>query len=150
MRIVIQRVSEAEVKVEGVVKGAISDGLMVLLGIETTDTDHDIDWLVNKLVNLRIFNDSNGVMNQSLLAIEGELLVISQFTLMAASKKGNRPSYIRAAKHEIAIPLYEKFLRLSELKLGKKVASGVFGADMKLGLINDGPVTLILDSKNRE
>ena len=135
---------------EGVVKGAISQGLMVLLGIETTDTDHDIDWLVNKLVNLRIFNDSNGVMNQSLLAIEGELLVISQFTLMAASKKGNRPSYIRAAKHEIAIPLYEKFLRLSELKLGKKVASGVFGADMKLGLINDGPVTLILDSKNRE
>ena len=150
MRIVIQRVLEAEVKVEGVVKGAISQGLMVLLGIETTDTDHDIDWLVNKLVNLRIFNDSNGVMNQSLLTIEGELLVISQFTLMAASKKGNRPSYIRAAKHEIAIPLYEKFLRLSELKLGKKVASGVFGADMKLGLINDGPVTLILDSKNRE
>ena len=150
MRIVVQRVLEAEVKVEGVVKGAISQGLMVLLGIETTDTDHDIDWLVNKLVNLRIFNDSNGVMNQSLLAIEGELLVISQFTLMAASKKGNRPSYIRAAKHEIAIPLYEKFLRLSELKLGKKVASGVFGADMKLGLINDGPVTLILDSKNRE
>jgi D-tyrosyl-tRNA(Tyr) deacylase len=136
--------------VEVVVKGSISQGLMVLLGIETTDTDHDIDWLVNKLVNLRIFNDSNGVMNQSLLAIEGELLVISQFTLMAASKKGNRPSYIRAAKHEIAIPLYEKFLRLSELKLGKKVASGVFGADMKLGLINDGPVTLILDSKNRE
>ena len=150
MRIVIQRVLEAEVKVEGVVKGAISQGLMVLLGIETTDTDHDRDWLVNKLVNLRIFNDSNGVMNQSLLAIEGELLVISQFTLMAASKKGNRPSYIRAAKHEIAIPLYEKFVRLSELKLGKKVASGVFGADMKLGLINDGPVTLILDSKNRE
>ena len=150
MRIVIQRVLEAEVKVEGVLKGAISQGLMVLLGIETTDTDHDIDWLVNKLVNLRIFNDSNGVMNQSLLAIEGELLVISQFTLMAALKKGNRPSYIRAAKHEIAIPLYEKFLRLSELKLGKKVASGVFGADMKLGLINDGPVTLILDSKNRE
>ncbi len=150
MRIVIQRVLEAEVKVEGVVKGAISQGLMVLLGIETEDTDHDIDWLVNKLVNLRIFNDSNGVMNQSLLTIEGELLVISQFTLMAASKKGNRPSYIRAAKHEIAIPLYEKFLRLSELKLGKKVASGVFGADMKLGLINDGPVTLILDSKNRE
>ena len=150
MRIVIQRVLEAEVKVEVVVKGAISQGLMVLLGIETTDTDHDIDWLVNKLVNLRIFNDSNGVMNQSLLAIEGELLVISQFTLMAASKKGNRPSYIRAAKHEIAIPLYEKFLRLSELKLRKKVASGVFGADMKLGLINDGPVTLILDSKNRE
>ena len=150
MRIVIQRVLEAEVKVEGVLKGAISQGLMVLLGIETTDTDHDIDWLVNKLVNLRIFNDSNGVMNQSLLDIEGELLVISQFTLLAASKKGNRPSYIRAAKHEIAIPLYEKFLRLSELKLGKKVASGVFGADMKLGLINDGPVTLILDSKNRE
>ena len=150
MRIVIQRVLEAEVKVEVVVKGSISQGLMVLLGIETTDTDHDIDWLVNKLVNLRIFNYSNGVMNQSLLAIEGELLVISQFTLMAASKKGNRPSYIRAAKHEIAIPLYEKFLRLSELKLGKKVASGVFGADMKLGLINDGPVTLILDSKNRE
>lgn len=150
MRVVIQRVSEAEVKVEGVVKGAISQGLMVLLGIETEDMDHDIDWLVNKLINLRVFNDSNGVMNQSLLAIEGELLVISQFTLIAASKKGNRPSYLKAAKHEIAIPLYEKFLRLSELKLGKKVASGVFGADMKLGMINDGPVTLILDSKNRE
>ena len=150
MRIVIQRVLEAEVKVEVVVKGSISQGLMVLLGIETTDTDHDIDWLVNKLVNLRIFNDSNGVMNQSLLAIEGELLVISQFTLLAASKKGNRPSYIRVAKHEIAIPLYEKFLRISELKLGKKVVSGVFGAHMKLSLINDGPVTLILDSKNRE
>ena len=150
MRIVIQRVSEAEVKVEGVVKGAISRGLMVLLGIETEDTDHDINWLVNKLINLRIFNDSNGVMNQSLLDIEGELLVISQFTLMAASKKGNRPSYIRVAKHEIAIPLYEKFLRISELKLGKKVVSGVFGAHMKLSLINDGPVTLILDSKNRE
>tara|TARA_B110000046_G_scaffold73101_1_gene80898 strand:- start:402 stop:854 length:453 start_codon:yes stop_codon:yes gene_type:complete len=150
MRIVIQRVSEAEVKVEGVVKGAISRGLMVLLGIETEDTDHDINWLVNKLINLRIFNDSNGVMNQSLLDIEGELLVISQFTLLAASKKGNRPSYIRVAKHEIAIPLYEKFLRISELKLGKKVVSGVFGAHMKLSLINDGPVTLILDSKNRE
>ena len=150
MRIVIQRVSEAEVKVEGVVKGAISRGLMVLLGIETEDTDHDINWLVNKLINLRIFNDSNGVMNQSLLDIEGELLVISQFTLLAASKKGNRPSYIRVAKHEIAIPLYEKFLRISELKLRKKVVSGVFGADMKLSLINDGPVTLILDSKNRE
>ncbi len=150
MRIVIQRVSEAEVKVEGVVKGAISHGLMVLLGIETEDTDHDINWLVNKLINLRIFNDSNGVMNQSLLDIEGELLVISQFTLLAASKKGNRPYYIRAAKHKIAIPLYEKFLRISELKLRKKVVSGVFGADMKLSLINDGPVTLILDSKNRE
>ena len=150
MRIVIQRVSEAEVKVEGVVKGAISIGLMILLGIETEDTDHDINWLVNKLINLRIFNDSNGVMNQSLLDIEGELLVISQFTLLAASKKGNRPSYIRVAKHETAIPLYEKFLRISELKLGKKVVSGVFGADMKLSLINDGPVTLILDSKNRE
>ena len=141
MRIVIQRVSEAEVKAEGVVKGAISHGLMVLLGIETEDTDHDINWLVNKLINLRIFNDSNGVMNQSLLDIEGELLVISQFTLLAASKKGNRPSYIRVAKHETAIPLYEKFLRISELKLGKKVASGVFGADMKLSLINDGPAT---------
>lgn len=150
MRIVIQRVSEAEVKVEGVVKGSISRGLTVLLGIETDDTDRDVDWLVNKLVNLRVFDDSKGVMNHSLLAIEGELLVISQFTLMASSKKGNRPFYIRAAKQDIAFPLYEKFLSLSELKLRKKVASGVFGVNMKLELINDGPVTLILDSKNRE
>ena len=125
-------------------------GLLVFLGIENEDDSSDLKWLVNKLLNLRIFNDENQMMNRSLLDIMGELMVISQFTLMAATKKGNRPSYIRAARHEIAIPLYEQFLILAEERLGKKVAKGVFGADMKVSLINDGPVTIIIDSKNRE
>ena len=150
MRIVIQRVREAEIKVEGDVVGAIDHGLLVLLGIENEDDSSDMEWLVNKLLNLRIFNDENQVMNRSLLDVKGELMVISQFTLMAATKKGNRPSYIRAARHEIAIPLYEQFLVLAEERLGKKVAKGVFGADMKVSLTNDGPVTIIIDSKNRE
>ena len=150
MRIVIQRVREAEIKVEGDAVGAIDHGLLVLLGIENEDDSSDMEWLVNKLLNLRIFNDENQVMNRSLLDIKGELMVISQFTLMAATKKGNRPSYIRAARHEIAIPLYEQFLVLAEERLGKKVAKGVFGADMKVSLTNDGPVTIIIDSKNRE
>ena len=150
MRIVIQRVREAKVKVEEEVVGSMGQGLLVFLGIENEDDSSDLEWLVNKLLNLRIFNDENQVMNCSLLDIMGELMVISQFTLMAATKKGNRPSYIRAARHEIAIPLYEQFLILAEERLGKKVAKGVFGADMKVSLINDGPVTIIIDSKNRE
>ncbi|MDA9679555.1 D-aminoacyl-tRNA deacylase [Flavobacteriaceae bacterium] len=150
MRIVIQRVSQAELKVEGKTEGAIGKGLFVLLGIENDDNSSDMEWLVNKLLNLRIFNDENQVMNYSLLDMEGELMVISQFTLMAATKKGNRPSYIRAARHETAIPLYEQFSSMSEKKLGKKIAKGIFGADMKVSLTNDGPVTIIIDSKNRE
>ena len=150
MRIVIQRVHEAKVKVEEEVVGSMGQGLLVFLGIENEDDSSDLEWLINKLLNLRIFNDENQVMNRSLLDIMGELMVISQFTLMAATKKGNRPSYIRAARHEIAIPLYEQFLILAEERLGKKVAKGVFGADMKVSLINDGPVTIIIDSKNRE
>lgn len=150
MRIVIQRVREAKVKVEEEVVGSMGKGLLVFLGIENEDDSTDLKWLVNKLLNLRIFDDENQMMNRSLLDIMGELMVISQFTLMAATKKGNRPSYIRAARHEIAIPLYEQFLILAEERLGKKVAKGVFGADMKVSLINDGPVTIIIDSKNRE
>lgn len=150
MRIVIQRVSQAEVKVKGEVVGAIGKGLLVLLGIENDDNSSDIEWLVNKLINLRVFNDKNQVMNLSLNDIKGELLVISQFTLMASTKKGNRPSYVRAARHETAIPLYEQFVSLSEQKLGKKIAKGIFGADMKVSLTNDGPVTIVIDSKNRE
>ena len=150
MRIVTQRVREAKVKVDEEVVGSIGQGLLVFLGIENEDDSSDLKWLVNKLLNLRIFNDENQMMNRSLLDIMGELMVISQFTLMAATKKGNRPSYIRAARHEIAIPLYEQFLILAEERLGKKVAKGVFGADMKVSLTNDGPVTIIIDSKNRE
>jgi D-tyrosyl-tRNA(Tyr) deacylase len=150
MRIVIQRVSQAQVKVAGEVVGDIGQGLLVLLGIENEENPSDLEWLVNKLLNLRIFNDKNQVMNLSLLDIEGELMVISQFTLMAATKKGNRPSYIRAARPETAIPLYEQFLLLAEEQLGRKVAKGVFGADMKVSLTNDGPVTIVIDSKNRE
>ena len=150
MRVVIQRVIQANVKVEEEVVGTIGKGLWVLLGIENDDNSSDIEWLVNKLINLRIFNDKNQVMNLSLNDIKGELLVISQFTLMASTKKGNRPSYVRAARHETAIPLYERFISLSEQKLGKKIAKGVFGADMKVSLTNDGPVTIVIDSKNRE
>jgi len=150
MRVVIQRVSEAAVRVDGKIVGEIKQGLMVLLGIETADNEEDVDWLLNKTLNLRIFNDADGVMNTSLLDVEGELLVISQFTLMAATKKGNRPSYIRAAKHEQAIPIYESFCAKAQQLLGKTVQKGSFGADMKVSLINDGPVTIQIDSKNRE
>ena len=150
MRVVIQRVSEATVRVDGKIVGEIKQGLMVLLGIETADTEEDVDWLLNKTLNLRIFIDADGVMNTSLLDVEGDLLVISQFTLMAATKKGNRPSYIRAAKHEQAIPLYESFCTKAQQLLGKTVQKGSFGADMKVSLINDGPVTIQIDSKNRE
>ena len=150
MRVIIQRVTEAAVRVDGKIVGEIKQGLMVLLGIETADTEEDVDWLLNKTLNLRIINDADGVMNTSLLDVEGELLVISQFTLMAATKKGNRPSYIRAAKHEQAIPLYESFCAKAQQLLGKTVQKGSFGADMKVSLINDGPVTIQIDSKNRE
>ncbi len=150
MRAVIQRVSNAKVSINGIVESFIDRGLLLFLGIEVDDTKEDLKWLVNKIINLRIFNDSNGVMNISLLDFKGELLVVSQFTLIASSKKGNRPSYVRAAKHDIAIPLYESFIKLCEEKLRKKVKRGVFGADMKVELSNDGPVTLIIDSKIKE
>jgi len=150
MRVVIQRVSEAVVRVDGEVVGEIGQGLMVLLGIETADTEEDVDWLLNKTLNLRIFNDDKGVMNTSLLDVKGGLLVVSQFTLMAATKKGNRPSYIRAAKHAQAIPLYERFCTKAQQFLGQAVQKGVFGADMKVALVNDGPVTIQIDSKDRE
>ena len=150
MRLVIQRVSAATVKIEDKLVDSIGNGLLVLLGIECDDDKTDVIWLVNKLLNIRIFNDTVGVMNRSLLQEAGELLVISQFTLMASTKKGNRPSYIRAAKHEIAIPLYEHFIKIAEEELGKKVSKGVFGADMKVSLVNDGPVTIFFDSKKRE
>lgn len=150
MRVVIQRVSEAAVRVNEEIVGQIDHGVMVLLGIETADTEADVDWLINKTLNLRIFNDDNGVMNTSLRDVNGGLLVISQFTLMAATKKGNRPSYIRAAKHDHAIPLYERFCTKAEALLGQPVQKGVFGADMRVSLVNDGPVTIQIDSKNRE
>ena len=150
MRLVIQRVSSASVKLEDKLVGSINSGLLVLLGIENGDDLTDVIWLVNKMLNLRIFNDTSGVMNRSLMQVAGELLVISQFTLMASTKKGNRPSYIRAAKHEIAIPLYEQFVAMAEGGLDKQVAKGVFGAEMKVNLVNDGPLTLVIDSKKRE
>ena len=150
MRVVIQRVSQASVTVNDSVIGKIKNGLVVLLGIENADNDEDIDWLCNKIANLRVFNDENGVMNKSLLAIDGEALIVSQFTLHASTKKGNRPSYIKAAKPEIAIPLYEKFILKFEALLGKKIATGKFGANMNIDLINDGPVTIIIDSKKKE
>lgn len=149
MRLVIQRVIEASVEIEKKIYSQIGHGLLVLIGIVNEDTQDDINWLVNKMVNLRIFNDDNGVMNKSLLDIDGNLLIVSQFTLHASTKKGNRPSYIQAAKPDVAIPLYHSFLKASELQLNKVVKTGEFGADMKVQLVNDGPVTIIIDSKNR-
>lgn len=146
----MQRVKEASVRIEESVNGAINTGILVLLGIEEADTLEDINWLCNKILNLRIFNDENGVMNLSLQDVKGEVLVISQFTLHANTKKGNRPSYIKAAKPDIAVPLYEEFLKSMETQLGKPVAAGIFGAHMEVALINDGPVTIIIDSKNKE
>lgn len=150
MRTVIQRVTQASVVVEDICIGAIKQGLLVLVGIEDSDTQEDIDWLCNKIAQLRIFNDAAGVMNCSLLDIDGELLLISQFTLHAATKKGNRPSYIKASKPDIAIPLYENFIATMTKVLGKSIQTGKFGADMKISLLNDGPVTIIMDSKNKE
>lgn len=150
MRVVIQRVRHASVTINGKVKSAIQNGLMVLVGIVDADTDSDIEWLSKKIVSLRIFDDENGVMNKSLLETGGDLLVVSQFTLHASTKKGNRPSYIKASKPEFAIPMYEKFCAKLEEDLGKKIYTGEFGADMKCELLNDGPVTIIIDSQNKE
>ena len=150
MRVVIQRVTEAGVKVDGKVTGAINKGLLILIGIEDADTQEDIDWLTKKIVGLRIFDDENGVMNLSVGDVEGGLLAVSQFTLMASTKKGNRPSYIRASKGDFAQPMYEKFCQALEKESGKKVEKGIFGADMKVSLLNDGPVTIIMDTKNKE
>ena len=150
MRVVIQRVSEASVTVEGSIIGIIKDGLLVLQGIEDTDTIEDIMWLSNKICNLRIFNDEKGVMNKSIIDTGGNLLLVSQFTLFASTKKGNRPSYIRASKPPIAIPMYEKMIAQLERDLGKSIQTGIFGADMKVQLLNDGPVTIVIDSKNKE
>lgn len=150
MRAVIQRVSKASVKVNGEVVGLISEGLLVFAGIEDADTNEDIGWLTGKIVDLRIFNDANGVMNLSVKDVGGDILLVSQFTLHASTKKGNRPSYIRASKADVAVPMYEKLIRHFEQQMGKKVQTGVFGADMKVNLLNDGPVTIIIDTKNRE
>ncbi|MCR9253027.1 MAG: D-aminoacyl-tRNA deacylase [bacterium] len=150
MRVVIQRVSEASVKISGEINGSIGMGLLVLLGIEEADDQTDIDWLVKKVINLRVFPDDNEVMNKSLLDVKGEILIISQFTLHASTKKGNRPSYIKAAKPDISIPLYQKFILAVQNQIETKVQTGEFGADMKVSLVNDGPVTILIDSKNRE
>jgi len=150
MKVVIQRVSRAHVQVEGKITGLIATGLLVLLGIEDADTYEDIQWLSNKIVNLRIFNDENGVMNKSVLEMDGNILMVSQFTLHASTKKGNRPSYIRASKPEFAIPLYAKMIAQLETDLGRGIQTGIFGADMQVELINDGPVTIIIDTKNKE
>ena len=150
MRLLIQRVKEASVTIDGSIKSQINRGLLVFVGIENDDTENDIEYLSQKLVNLRIFDDENGVMNLSVLDVKGEILVVSQFTLHARTRKGNRPSYIDAAKPEISIPLYEKFCQEVEILLDKNVKTGEFGADMKVALINDGPVTIWMDSKNKE
>jgi D-tyrosyl-tRNA(Tyr) deacylase len=150
MRVVIQRVSQACVTIDDEVVASINNGLLVLLGIINEDTEEDIIWLTNKIANLRIFNDENAVMNNSLLDVNGDVIVVSQFTLNASTKKGNRPSYIKAAKPDVAIPLYKSFVKQLETVLGKKVQTGEFGADMKVQLLNDGPVTIIIDSKNKE
>ncbi|NOQ92844.1 MAG: D-tyrosyl-tRNA(Tyr) deacylase [Flavobacteriaceae bacterium] len=149
MKAVIQKVTSASVVVKGEIISEIDNGLLILLGITQEDTTEDIQWLTKKIANLRIFNDENEVMNKSLIQIDGEAIVVSQFTLMANTKKGNRPSYIKAAKPDIAIPLYEQFIHQFEQGLNKKVGTGVFGADMKINLQNDGPVTLIIDTKNK-
>ncbi len=150
MRVVIQRVAHASVTVESKVVAEIQKGLLVFVGIEEADIQEDIDWLVTKITQLRIFGDENEVMNLSIQDVVGDVLVVSQFTLHAATKKGNRPSYIKAAKPDVAIPMYERFVKALELKLGKKVSTGIFGADMKVLLLNDGPVTIQIDSKNKE
>ena len=150
MRIVVQRVSHASVTIEGQCKSSIGKGMLILVGIEESDGQEDIDWLCKKIVNLRIFDDESGVMNKSILEDGGEILVISQFTLHASTKKGNRPSYIKAAKPEISVPLYERFCKDLSRALGKEIGTGTFGADMKVELLNDGPVTICMDTKNKE
>jgi len=150
MRVVIQRVSEASVLIDGKIHSHIGSGLLILLGIEEADTGQDIEWLTGKIARLRIFGDENGVMNLSVTDVDGDAIVVSQFTLHASTKKGNRPSYIRAARPETAIPLYEQFVKALEIHLGKTVGTGEFGAMMQVALTNDGPVTLIIDTKNKE
>jgi D-aminoacyl-tRNA deacylase len=150
MRAVIQRVTQANVVINNSIRAAIANGLLVLVGIEDADTTEDITWLSGKIVNLRIFNDADGVMNQSVIDRGGEILVVSQFTLHASTKKGNRPSYLKASKPPVAIPLYEQFVQQLQTDLGKPVGTGEFGADMKVSLLNDGPVTIIIDTKNKE
>jgi D-tyrosyl-tRNA(Tyr) deacylase len=150
MRAVIQRVSEAMVKVNGEITGSIQKGLLVLVGIEDADTFEDIQWLSGKIVNMRIFDDANGVMNVSVKDVDGGILLVSQFTLHASTKKGNRPSYIRASKPPYAIPMYEQMIEQLSIDLGKRVQTGIFGADMKVSLLNDGPVTIVIDTKNKE
>lgn len=150
MRVVIQRTAYASVTIDGQLKSKIGKGLMILAGFENADTDEDVAWVTRKVLNLRIFDDENGVMNRSVLDVGGEVLIVSQFTLHAMTAKGNRPSYIRAAGHDVAVPLYEKFIAAVESGLGKPVGTGEFGADMKCELLNDGPVTICIDSKNKE
>jgi D-aminoacyl-tRNA deacylase len=150
VRAVVQRVSKASCKVAGKITGQIDDGLLVLLGVEQDDTVDDVKWLAQKIVNMRIFGDEKGLMNRSILDIEGNILLISQFTLFAQTKKGNRPSFIRAAKQLVAVPLYEKMIEELEFLLNKKIATGVFGADMKISLLNDGPVTIMMNTKDKE
>lgn len=150
MRIVIQRVKHASVTIEGEVKSAIKQGYLILLGVGEDDTKEDAEWLVRKVIGLRVLDDENGVMNRSIMDVDGEILVISQFTLFASYKKGNRPSWLRAARHEISVPLYEHFCKLLRESLGKTIGTGEFGADMKVELLNDGPVTICMDTKNKE
>jgi D-aminoacyl-tRNA deacylase len=150
MKAVIQRVQYASVTINNIVKSKINIGLLILLGIEDADNDEDIEWLSSKIINLRIFNDESGVMNLSVKEIDAEIILVSQFTLHASTKKGNRPSYIKSAKPDVAIPMYEKMIQRLQLALGKEVQTGEFGADMKVELLNDGPVTIIIDTKNRE
>lgn len=150
MKIVLQRVSQASVTVDSKIVADIQKGLLVLVGIEDADTQEDIDWLVGKIIKMRIFGDENDVMNCSVQDVDGDIIVVSQFTLHASTKKGNRPSYIKASKPEFAIPMYENFVKTLEKDFNKKVQTGIFGADMKVSLLNDGPVTIIIDSKNRE
>ena len=150
MKVVIQRVSEASVTINGIKVANIQKGLLVLAGFEDADTNDDLDWMTSKIANLRIFDDENHVMNLSLKDIDGEMIIVSQFTLQASTKKGNRPSYLKAAKPEIAIPFYESFIKQMEAELGKKVQTGKFGTDMKVALLNDGPVTIVIDTKNKE
>ncbi len=150
MRAVLQRVSEASVTINGVVKSQIRKGLLILLGIEQADSQKDVDWLVKKVLSLRIFDDEKGVMNRSITDIGGDIIVVSQFTLMASYKKGNRPSYIKAARHDVSVPLYEMFCATLQQNFGKEIGTGEFGADMKVRLLNDGPVTICMDTHNKE
>lgn len=150
MRVVIQRVQHASVTIDGICRSAIKQGLLVLVGIQNDDTEEDIGWLCRKITGLRIFDDEKGVMNRSVMDLKGDILVVSQFTLMASTKKGNRPSYLRAGSHEITIPLYNKFCQDLETALGKPIGTGEYGADMKVELLNDGPVTICMDTKNKE